>query len=179
MIPYFDNRSVGGEIKVDLDVYYEAFLLTDKDLQEHFGREAINPDSPVYVGLNRQEMIYWRDRLVKERGITPIKTEYRRSSNGHIHLKLVMPQEVSVLDGFMLRAWFLDDKTRLELDLKRYLLTNDLNEMNRCFDEKANADGMKKCGPWIPLDCEPKGIPEKSELISRLMQRINPQRTIT
>lgn len=178
MKTFFDNRSVGREIKIDLDVFYEAFFLTDKDLQEHFGKEAQNPDSPVYIGINRDEMVYWLNRLTNERGIRPERVEYRRSSNGHIHLKVVMREEISVLDGFMLRAWFLDDKTRLELDLKRYLLTNDLNEMNRCFDEKTNSEGTKRCGPWILLNCDPADLPEKRELIARLLSRMNPQRTL-
>jgi hypothetical protein len=48
----------------------------------------------------------------------------------------------------------LDDQTRLSLDLARYLLTDSLHEMNRCFDEKATLDGTKKAGPWIPLDTD-------------------------
>lgn len=180
MTPLFENRSVGREVKVDLDVYYEAFLLTDKDLKENFGDdETQDADSALYVGLNRAEVLYWLDRLKNERGIIPERAEYRRSSNGHIHLKVVMKNEISVLDGFMIRAWFLDDKTRLELDLKRYLLTNDLNEMNRCFDEKTNANGTRHSGPWIPLEKLPKDMPTKKELIETLARKRNPQRTIT
>jgi hypothetical protein len=56
----------------------------------------------------------------------------------------------------MIRAWMFDDQTRLALDMARYLKSNDLNEMNRCFDEKGDINGSKKAGPWIPIDEIPK-----------------------
>jgi hypothetical protein len=142
--PLFENCSVGNQVTIDLDVFIGYFLWQQGEEPEE-GKLGIT----IYV---------IRDRLVrleKKLNIT-IPAMYRRSSNGNVHVRLFFPEDVSVLDAFMARAWLFDDQTRLSKDLARYLITDDLNEMNRCFDEKGDINGSKKAGPWIPIDEIPK-----------------------
>jgi hypothetical protein len=138
--PLFENCSVGNQVTIDLDVFIEYFLWKQGEEPEE-GKLGIT----IYV---------IRDRLIRleKRLNISIPTKYRRSSNGHVHVRLFFPMEISVLDAFMARAWLFDDQTRLSKDLARYLITNDLNEMNRCFDEKGTINGAKKAGAWIPID---------------------------
>ena len=139
----FKNQNIGKEVTVDLDTFFYYFVRPESEWPE---------DEKQGVTL----------RTVKERlsrmfpsiQYEPVVARYRRSSNDHVHVKLQFLSDLSVLDAFMVRAWMLDDQTRLSLDLARYLLTGSLHEMNRCFDEKATVDGTKKAGPWISLQVE-------------------------
>jgi hypothetical protein len=139
----FKNRSIGKEVTVDLDTYFFYFV---RPLSEV-------PDGEKQ-GITLLSVRERLKRLLERLSSNEVTVEYRRSSKDHVHVKLKFEKELSVLDGFMIRAWMLDDQTRLELDLARYLKTDDLNEMNRCFDEKAEAGEVKKAGPWIPLFCD-------------------------
>lgn len=160
MIPLFRNVSVGNEVKIDLDVFWECWFLQDEDLSDD-----------LRIGINIFKMRAWLEKLRSERGINVESVEYRKSSNGHVHMRLIMRKDIAALDAFMLRAWFLDDKTRLSLDLKRYLLTGDIEKMNRLFDEKGTRDGTKKAGPWISLDKIPQDLPSKDVLLMIVSER--------
>jgi hypothetical protein len=142
--PHFDNRSVGSQVTIDLDVFFQYYIRSPQDVPEN-----------ERIGLN---IIATRERLnfLKMKFGIKIEAKYRRSSSGNVHVRLFFPYEVSVLDAFMIRAWMMDDQTRLTLDMARYLKSNDLNEMNRCFDEKGTINGAKKAGPWIPIEEIPK-----------------------
>jgi len=136
----FENGDIGNAVTVDLDTYFYYFVRPS---------EEVPTDERPGISLSlMQERI---NRMYEYTGYRPTVMEYRRSSNDHVHLRLVFENPVSVLDGFMIRAWMLDDQTRLSLDLARYLKTRSLHEMNRCFDEKATVDGIKRAGPWIPM----------------------------
>jgi hypothetical protein len=160
MTPIFKNVSVGNEVKIDLDVFWECWFLQDEDL----------PDD-LRVGINIFKMRAWLEKLQKERGVNVESVEYRKSSNGHVHMRLIMRKDIAALDAFMLRAWFLDDKTRMALDLKRYLLTGDIEKMNRLFDEKATSSGIRKAGPWTSLDKIPSDLPPKDVLRMIISER--------
>jgi hypothetical protein len=136
----FKNQNIGKEVTVDIDTYFYYFTRPESEWPE--GEKQGITQKTIRERLARlQPMINYE----------PVITRYRRSSNDHVHVKMTFLSELTVLDAFMIRAWMLDDQTRLSLDLARYLLTGSLHEMNRCFDEKATVDGTKKAGPWISL----------------------------
>lgn len=138
----FKNQGIGKEVTVDLDTFFYYFVLPPTLIPEE--RQGIT------LKTVRERL----KRIGSVIGDEPIIAFYRRSSNDHVHVRLRFLQDLSVLDGFMIRAFMLDDQTRLELDLARYLISGSLHEMNRCFDEKATVDGTKKAGPWIPLQAD-------------------------
>jgi len=141
----FFNQAVGKEVTVDLDVWFWSFIRPYDEVPKGC--------KPGFTLISIRKRL---ERLEDAVGLK-IKTFYRRSSNGHVHVKLVFRNEIAVLDAFMIRAWMLDDKQRLELDLARYLITGSLHEMNRCFDEKATDNGgVKHAGPWINIDTDCK-----------------------
>jgi len=137
----FDNPHFTKEITVDLDGFF-FFFVRPKNEQPKDEKQGITLDYINHL-LNRMNDIL-------PLTLSPI-VYYRRSSNDHVHVKLTFPEKVTVLDGFMVRAFLKDDQTRLSLDLARYLKTSDLHEMNRCFDEKATLTEVKRAGPWIPI----------------------------
>ena len=140
MKPLFNNQSVGNSVTVDLDILFDEFVRELEEIPEKdrpgFTREAVISRIMMIENAIQQETNH---------------SLYRRSSNGHVHLRLFFDQEISVLDAFLIRATLWDDRTRLALDEARYLLTGSLHEMNRCFDEKADGEGIKIAGPWISI----------------------------
>ena len=137
----FLNRHIGPDVTVDLDVFFFYFVRPIDECPE--------VEKP---GVTLQTIRERLSRLSPLINFTGVYAEYRRSSRDHVHVRLRFAHSLSVLDGFMIRAWMLDDQTRLSLDLSRYLLSDDLNEINRCFDEKAEGSGIKRAGPWISLN---------------------------
>ena len=136
----FKNQDIGKEVTIDLDTYFYYFV-----------RPSEEASKEEKQGITLKTVRERLRRLYPCIGSEPIVAYYRRSSNDHVHVKMRFLRDLSVLDGFMVRAWMLDDQTRLSLDLARYTISGSLHEMNRCFDEKATLDGTKKAGPWIPL----------------------------
>lgn len=77
---------------------------------------------------------------------------YRHSSSDNVHILLVFPFDLAMLDVFIIRSYFKDDPVRLILDMHRYYRTGDVDKMNRCFDEKIHiTSGVKRAGEWIPI----------------------------
>lgn len=140
----FNNADIGNEVIVDIDSFFFFFV-------RPVGEIPKDEKQGITLDLIKKR-IERMDLNVKKKVISIL---YRRSSNDHIHIKLHFTEPVSVLDAFMIRAWFLDDQTRLSLDLARYFMTGSLHEMNRCFDEKGTVEGIKKAGPWIPIHIGP------------------------
>lgn len=147
----FKNRNIGKQVTIDLDTYFYFFVRPLEEVPE-------GEKQGITLNSVRERLKRLYSRIPPGYGMN-IDVHYRRSSKDHVHVRIRFMQDLEVLDGFMIRAWMLDDQTRLELDMARYLLTDDLNEMNRCFDEKAEADGIKKAGPWIPLTCDRNHFP--------------------
>ncbi len=139
--PLFKNQSVGKTVTVDLDVWIEYFL---RD------QNQIPPDEKAGITIG-----YIREQIVKIEGVLEqsIFCQYRRSSKGHIHLRLTFRDEITVFDAFLLRSCLFDDLTRHSLDERRYALWGSLHEMNKCFDHKGEAGGkVYSSGPWIALN---------------------------
>jgi len=139
--PLFPNSSVGNTVTVDLDVWMEYFL---RDQNE------IPPDekSGITIGYIQEQIVKLECKLEM-----PIIAHYRRSSKGHIHLRLLFTDEITVFDAFLLRSCLFDDLTRHSLDERRYALWGSLHEMNKCFDHKGEPGGkVYSSGPWISLN---------------------------
>jgi hypothetical protein len=134
------NQPVGNTVCIDWDLFYADF---------------IRKVAPSTVALIKE---------LEDLMQVPISAFYRESSNGNVHLKLVFPFDVSVLDAFMVRAWMADDRTRLRLDLARYLRTGSLHEMNRCFGGKVKRTNgqttLQKAGEWVQLFQEDHYLPD-------------------
>jgi len=141
-MPLFENPPIGSFVTSDIDTFMDYFLMPDEEV----------PDG-IKSGITIEHVRVRHHRIEQRLNLT-ITAFYRRSSNGHIHVRLMFPCEITVLDAFLLRSCLYDDMTRFQLDHARYLLTGSLHEMNRTFDEKYNAaDGqVRRAGPWIPLD---------------------------
>jgi hypothetical protein len=137
----FSNQSVGHTVTVDLDVWLEYFLRN---------KDEIPPDEKpgITIGYVREQLILLEAKLDR-----PIAAYYRRSSKGHVHLRLGFPDEITVFDAFLLRSCLFDDPTRQNLDQRRYAMWGSLHEMNKCFDAKVEkGDQVYRAGPWIPIE---------------------------
>ena len=160
---YFDNQYIGKCVCIDWDLFYEDF----------FGRGAYR----YAIALIRN--------LLGFMGLEPqdIDVFYQRSPNGNVHLAIRFPQSLSVLDGFMIRAWMSDDAHRLKMDLGRYARTGSLYEMNRCFQAKIHVkDGIgtqSNAGEWIRLNIsETEGLPTATEAHTFIEDRVDECRSI-
>lgn len=144
IIAIFQNPDFTNEITVDLDTFFYYFVRPKRE-QPPEEKQGITLD---LIRARIDLMTVYTPELAPAAIYSIL---YRRSSKDHAHVKLKFRTPVSVLDGFMIRAWLLDDQTRLSLDLARYFKTRDLHEMNRCFDEKAAMSQIFEAGPWIDL----------------------------
>jgi hypothetical protein len=147
------NLDMGKCVCIDWDLYFTDFL---KMAMKH---------TQVLV------------ETVQERTGMKARVFYQESASGNVHIALKFPKSVTVLDGFLIRAWMGDDETRLRLDLARYFKSGSLYEMNRCFQNKIKVKGgqasLQNAGPWIPLEeIVLPGISssEAHALISRLQE---------
>ena len=105
MISIFNNRSVGTIITVDLDVFIDDFLKNPRELSDDAERPNIHR---LYIidqirRLEKRLAILNHPTIDMRRFV--INAAYRRSSKGHVHVRLTFPYEVSVLDAFMIRAF--------------------------------------------------------------------------
>ena len=140
LIPLFKNPSVGNTVTVDIDVPFENFLRTREEKTEG---EKLG----VTIGLIRDQIIKIEARIDQ-----PIISQYRRSSKGHVHVRCIFENEITVLDALLIRAYLFDDEVRCSLDKRRYTEWGNLHQMNRCFDEKVVSGQVYSAGPWISLD---------------------------
>lgn len=115
------------DIDLDWDVKFETFKSTQK----------------------MKLFLEYKDKLRERYG--DFITWYRRSSTGHVTLRLKFENQIDILDHFAIRARLGDDVIRLTLDLKR-IFDNGPDEINRTFDWKViwYGDEVKKfsAGEW-------------------------------
>jgi hypothetical protein len=71
----------------------------------------------------------------------------RRSSSGNVHLMLLIPANVPVLDQFQIRALLHDDPWRLGIDLRRLAIQGE-HEINRIFEMKVKDGVVHSVGEW-------------------------------
>jgi hypothetical protein len=140
LVPLFKNQSVGNAVTVDIDVPLENFLRPKEEC-----REGEKPG--ITIGLIREQVIKIEARIDQ-----PVVAQYRRSSKGHVHVRIIFENEITVLDALLLRAYLFDDTVRHSLDKRRYVEWENLYHMNRCFDDKIESGQIYSAGPWISLD---------------------------
>ena len=77
----------------------------------------------------------------------------RRSSSGNVHLMLLIPDNVPVLDQFQIRALLHDDPWRLGIDLRRLAIQGE-HEINRIFEMKVKDGKVFRVGEWRDISSE-------------------------
>jgi hypothetical protein len=77
----------------------------------------------------------------------------RRSSSGNVHLMLLIPDNVPVLDQFQIRALLHDDPWRLGIDLRRLAIQGE-HEINRIFEMKVKDGVVHMVGEWKDISDE-------------------------
>jgi len=140
MTGLFQNKIIGRFCTVDVDTWFEYFLRDQKDTPK-------DEKPGITLGLIREQIVKLEAKLE-----CPVNVVYRRSSKGHVHLRVTFPHDITILDAFLLRSCLFDDLVRQNLDERRYALWGSLDEMNKCFDSKADTEGIHKSGPWIPIN---------------------------
>jgi hypothetical protein len=125
---FFHNRIIGHRVTIDVDMFIEDWEQSQRDTAKA------------------------KICQMEHRFNTLIHSWYRRSSSNNVHILLEFEHSLPMLDIFLIRAFMKDDPVRLILDMHRYFRTEDVDKMNRCFDEKIHiTEGVKKAGDWIPL----------------------------
>lgn len=90
---------------------------------------------------NTKQLIY--------NGIGGVKSAFiRKSSGGHVHIRVHLDHEVSIFESFMIRAFLCDDAARLACDLDRYYRTGRLENTGRTFDQKYTRGQLRHAGRW-------------------------------
>lgn len=130
---FFEDVSIGREITLDIDLFVDDWLLLAR--------------APF---LRKIEDMEYRFNI-------KIMGWYRRSSHNNVHIRLLFPDTVSMLEVLIIRAWLDDDQTLLFLDMKRYFQTMDKdNRFMRRFDCKGKINDagefeITHAGEWLPL----------------------------
>jgi len=77
---------------------------------------------------------------------------YRRSANGHIHVKIILKEPIDFWESIYLRSIWDDDANRIRMDIIRYW---ENGEIMRLWDIKLVCDekncNLKEAGPWRKL----------------------------
>ena len=120
-----------------------------------------NEEFKIFLKENKFKAMYY----MMSKNYIFKKIYIRRSPNNHIHLRfdLYLPDTYEfilknnvyyntiefIMDMFIFRALLKDDPYRISLDLQRYGLTGNLNEINRIFDRKTKDYKTKRAGEWL------------------------------
>ena len=115
---------------------FELYIDIDQDF-----KEFLNSNTWSYIKQN------WK--YIEEFKLYP-ELYYRRSSSGHVHLKLEFQSEPDILVQFEIRALMHDDPFRIALDLRR-LPIQGKDEINRIFSSKYKYGQLHSVGEWIQL----------------------------
>jgi spore coat polysaccharide biosynthesis protein SpsF (cytidylyltransferase family) len=75
------------------------------------------------------------------------KIEIRKSSSGHVHLKVYLESPVRFLEMMQIRALLHDDVYRLAIDLRRSFIQGE-QETNRIFSSKWKNGEEFHAGEW-------------------------------
>jgi len=76
------------------------------------------------------------------------KAQIRRSSGGHVHIRIYLNHSISLFQSLCLRAFLDDDPHRLACDLDRFYRTGFIEDTGRCFDEKYTKGKLRLAGKW-------------------------------
>ena len=109
---------------------------------------TVDIDTPYeewYNGIGFKTM---RDRILNK--VADVwRAEVRKSSGGRVHVRVHLNHDIPLIDLFALRAFLDDDPCRLACDLNRYYRTGDVEQTNRCFDEKYKHGSLRQAGKWM------------------------------
>ena len=95
----------------------------------------------------KNKLVAMRNRIVNK-VLNVWKAQLRRSSGGHVHIKLKLNYDISLFQSLCLRAFLDDDPHRLACDLERFYRTKRIDETGRCFDEKYTKGKTRYAGKW-------------------------------
>jgi len=128
-----------------------------------------NEEFKIFLKENKFKAMYY----MMSKNYIFKKVYIRRSPNNHIHLRFDLYFDVFkdndiyeyltgfgiplyamefIFDMFIFRALLKDDPYRISLDLQRYGLTGNLNEINRIFNRKTKNYETKRAGEWLNFD---------------------------
>ena len=116
---------------------FELYIDIDQDF-----KEFLNSNTWSYIKQN------WK--YIEDFKLYP-ELYYRRSSSGHVHLKLEFLTEPDILVQFEIRALLHDDPFRIALDLRRLPIQGKY-EINRIFSSKYKNGQLHSVGEWIKLE---------------------------
>jgi hypothetical protein len=119
------------EIYIDIDQDYETFN-TSKTAEFIRKNVELYNTQPI---SSRKSMNMIR------------KIEIRKSSSGHVHLKVYMLDPVDFLEMMQIRALLHDDVYRLAIDLRRSFIQGE-QETNRIFSSKWKNGEEFHAGEW-------------------------------
>lgn len=113
-----------NQFTVDIDTDYDVFMAEDTGFKT------------------------LRDRINNR--IAGVERKYiRRSSNNHVHVKVILSYEITLLEALAMRAFLDDDPQRIACDLCRYYEVKDVDNTGRCFDEKYSKGKIRYAGVWV------------------------------
>ena len=119
------------EIYIDIDQDYDTF---DTSKTAQFIRKNVE----LY---NEQPISSWESmNLIR-------KIKIRKSSSGHVHLKVYMLYPVKFLEMMQIRALLHDDVFRMAIDLRRSFIQGE-QETNRIFSSKWKNGEEFHAGEW-------------------------------
>lgn len=89
--------------------------------------------------------------------LASLKIAWRRSSSGHVHLRVGFPYELNPGEAFYEREQLADDPIRLKFDAYRYWRTRDpIYARGILFDSKVDGGLIFETGAWHPLPLLPR-----------------------
>lgn len=115
----------------------------------------IDIDNDYDQFLESRTFIYIKENWKYVTGILGYNPDisYRRSSSGHVHLKVILRNDVSIIDQFKIRSLLHDDPWRIGIDLRR-LAIQGATEINRIFDTKVKNGTVYTVGEWQDISIE-------------------------
>ena len=120
---------------------FELFIDIDNDFDRFLQSRTF--------GYIRENWKYVRS-LLRDKEIFIQKLEYRRSSSGHVHLRLTLSMMPNIIDQFQIRSLLHDDPWRIGIDLRRLAIQGS-EEINRIFDRKIKNGITHVVGPWLDI----------------------------
>lgn len=128
--------------------YRELYIDIDQDFNHFFGSRTWS-----YIKSNWKYVTDIIGKYVSLPEYFGISLYYRRSSSGNVHLKVMIPESVEVLDQFIIRSLLHDDPWRIGIDLRRLYVLGE-HEINRIFEMKVKDGKVFRVGEWRDISSE-------------------------
>jgi hypothetical protein len=114
----------------------------------------------IYVDIDQDFLIFYKSKTwgLIRKNLPEIEKKFgqfqlwiRRSSSGHVHMRIDLSEGVGVLDHFVIRSLMHDDIFRIGIDLRR-LFYQGAGEINRIFEMKFKNGIRHEVGKWESVD---------------------------